>query len=212
MIWDFDSSWSFSNFFLTSSMCCLSLWISSCEMPSTRRSISEDCIDLFFQLAPVSRTTCHPPEDCGCCWCSLCCCCESHVFLRVWSGLWCQNSLEYDSTSVIANNSLSALMWHWLMYNDRIWFCLPKLQSKILCSWQFYPEHSVLVTSPMTFIRNFSGFRIIITWLLSFMCITSEWIKEREENNWSSFFTLLSSCHETFSCDKTLTTRRTCGR
>ena len=161
-------------------------------MPSTRRSILEDCVDLFFSACTSLPEHMPPSEDCGCCWCSLCCCCESHVFLRVRSGLWYQNSLEYDSTSVIANNSLNALMWHWLMYNDRIWFCLPKLQSKILCSWQFYPEHSVLVTSPMTFIRNFSGFRIIITWLLSFMWITFEWIKKREEKNWSSFFTLVS--------------------
>ena len=35
-----------------------------------------------------------------------------------WSRPRCQNPLEYDSISVIANNSINTLIWHWLMYNN----------------------------------------------------------------------------------------------
>ena len=146
-------------------------------MPSTRRSISEDCIDLFFQLAPVPRTTCHPPKIVAVAGAHCAAAAKATCFLEFGLGfgvriLW--NMIRPPSSPTTLSMHWCGTDWCTMIAFD---FVCQNCNPRSCARDNFYPDHSVLVTSPMTFLRNFSGFRKIITWLLSFMCITSEWIK-----------------------------------
>ena len=92
---------------------------------------------------------------------------------------------------------------HRLIHKNGVWFSLPKLKSMILCSWQSYPVYGILFTSPTTLIMDFFWFSTFFTRFF-FVCITSTWIKTREENGLTSFFAFLPSCHESSLCDRML--------
>ena len=92
-----------------------------------------------------------------------------------------KNFFEQDSISFLTDHSLDAILWHWIVHNHGIGFCLPKFQSKILRPWQFYSIHSILISFPIAVILDFSWFwKIFAGFFLIWIC--SKKLEGREED------------------------------
>ena len=189
-------------------MRCLSLRIVSWRIPSVLRSISISegfaapsststcfqvlagfettvfslflCFDLAHQLAPVSKCLHGNSQQIVVAtgaaeldndswvlsWAQI----EAYKFFRTRFDLLPHRPLSRCNPLALDRTQL----WHWF-------FCLPKLQSKILRPWQLYSIHSTLISFPLVVILDFSWFwKIFAGFFLIWIC--SKELEGREED------------------------------